>query len=133
MVVDLLACSWIFVAIIGLGISLYAIQDAAVDYDDAEKWTHQQTRLITAAANVRRERFRAVLQLALVVGGIAALNGPRPVGDLEGVRVLLSVVLMLAAVISSIDSVFDRRARHKILALLREQERLDKQAAKAAR
>lgn len=116
-----LALGWVFIAIFGLVVNLFAVADAKVDRYYAQHHLHKGTRLIVANANIRRERTRVFIQIAFCAAGLLSVYRPAT-EPLQGTRAWIGVAMMLASLLTVFNSFADRQDRKKLLDLIDEQE-----------
>lgn len=112
---QIIALVWCCLSLFGLGVNLYALQDARLDLEYVKRWAHVGTRLIVAQANLRRESVRVVVQAVFLCLGIIAMMSDQPRGEVITTRIAISFGFMFAAVLLVIDSAADRHDRKRVL------------------
>lgn len=118
---NVVSLTWMAIAVIGLGVNLFAVADAKIDRYYAQHHIHKGTRLLVAQANIRRERTRVLIQVAFVMAGVMSFLNP-PTEALQGVRAWIGATMVLASLLTVFNSYADRIDRKKLLKLIDEQD-----------
>lgn len=115
--VEAISLVWLFVSLVGLCANLYTLKDGKKDRYIAQHHVHKGTRLHVANTNIRRERVRAVIQIALFTFAVVSLNNPAPAALLDA-RFQMAVLGTFVSLAQMANSLIDAKDRQELLALI---------------